>query len=156
MWVYASLAATLIGFIAGWQINGIRLNAEIAQLHATWNEAYAHQAKITSDKEHELNELNTKVETDNATKEKTINDAHAENLRLAADIERLQHATGSRGGTMPKTRCSCERTGNAAPSGLSDESISLLVQMAREADEATKYASTCHDWAVGVAKELHE
>jgi hypothetical protein len=154
MWIYPIIAMTVAGFLAGWQINGLRLNAEIAQLHATWNEAYANQAKITMDKEHELNQLNTQIEVDNAVKEKAINDVHDENIRLASDIERLQHTTSTRSSTMSKTNSPCKCTSTTTTTELSGESINLLVQMAREADEAARYANVCHDWAIGVTKEL--
>jgi hypothetical protein len=154
MWIYASLAAMTIGFLAGWQINGYKLNAEIAQLHATWNEAYANQAKITMDKEHELNQLNTQVELNNASKEKAINDTHDKNIKLANTVKRLQQSASSRSSTLSKTSNSCKCTGTTTTTELSGESINLLVQMAREADEAARYANICHDWAIGVTKEL--
>jgi hypothetical protein len=155
MWIYSIAAAMVISFFAGWYTNGLRLNAEIATLHATWNEAYANQAKITIDKEHELNQLNTQIEVNNAAKEKAINNAHDENIKLAADIKRLQHSTSKRGSTMPKTSTSCECTGSTAQSRFSDESINILVEMAREADQAARYANTCHEWAVGVTQQLN-
>jgi hypothetical protein len=154
MWFYPTIAAAVISFLAGWYINGLRLNAEIAQLHATWNEAYANQAKITMDKEHRLDQLNTQIEVTNADQAKAISDAHAENLKLAADIKRLQHSTGSSSSAVPKTSTACECTSSTAPSGLSDESVNLLVGMAKEADDAARYANVCHEWATGVAQEL--
>jgi hypothetical protein len=56
---------------------------------------------------------------------------------------------------MPKTSTTCKCSGTATQSGLSDESIGLLVEMAKDADEVAKYANTCHDWAVGVTEELN-
>jgi hypothetical protein len=155
MWIYSMVAAMAISFFGGWYINGLRLNAEIAQLHATWNEAYANQAKITADKEHALNQLNTQIEVNNATKEKAINAAHDENVKLAAAIKRLQHSTSSSGSTMPQTSTSYQCTGSTTTTEFSGESINLLVEMAREADDAARYANTCHDWAVGVTQELN-
>jgi hypothetical protein len=154
MWIYPTIAAAAVSFFAGWYVNGLRLNAEIAQLHATWNEAYANQSKITMAKEHKLNQLNTQIEVNNANQAKAINDAHADNLKLAADIKRLQHATSTRSSAVPNTNVACQCASTAAQSGFSDESVSLLVQMARDADEAARYANTCHQWAVGVAQEL--
>jgi hypothetical protein len=154
MWFYSALIAMFIGFLTGWQINGFRLNAEIAQLHATWNEAYANQVKITVDKEHELNQLNTKVEVNNASQAKAIDDAHAKNIKLAADTKRLQQSASSRSSAVPKTSVACQCASTTTTSGLSDESINLLVELAREADEAARYANTCHNWAVGVTQEL--
>jgi hypothetical protein len=154
MWFYPVVVALIIGFLAGWRVNGLRLGAEIDSLHATWNEAYANQAKITMDKEHELNQLNTQVEANNAAKEKAINDAHDKNVKLAADIKRLQQSTSAGGSAMPSTGAACKCTGAAPQSGLSDESISLLVELAKEADDAARYANTCHEWAVGTTKEL--
>jgi hypothetical protein len=155
MWLYSTIVAVVVSFFAGWYANGLRLNAEIATLHATWNEAYANQAKITIDKEHELNQLNTQIEVNNAAKEKAINDAHAENVRLAAAIKRLQHSTGSSSSTMPQTSITCQCASTTTTSGLSDEGINLLVEMAKEADDAARYANTCHDWAVGITQELN-
>jgi hypothetical protein len=91
---------------------------------------------------------------DNAAKEKAINDAHDENIKLASDIERLQHSTNSRNSAMSKTNSPCKCTSTTTTTELSGESINLLVQMAREADEAARYANVCHDWAIGVTKEL--
>jgi hypothetical protein len=155
MWIYSTVAAMAISFFAGWYMNGLRLNAEIAQLHATWNEAYANQAKIAMDKEHELSQLNTQIEVDNAIKEKSINDEHDKNIKLASDIEWLQHSTSTRSNTVPKANSSCQCTGTATTTELSGESINLLVQMAKDADDAARYANTCHDWAVGVTHELN-
>jgi hypothetical protein len=143
-----------ISFFGGWYLNGLRLNAEIAQLHATWNEAYANQAKLTVDKDNELNLLNTQIEVTNAAKEKAISDAHDENIRLASDIERLQHTTSASGSSLPKASNSCKCASAATTSEFSDASISFLIQLAREADEAARYASNCHDWAVGTVNEL--
>jgi hypothetical protein len=154
MWIYPTIAAAAVSFFAGWYVNGLRLNAEIAQLHATWNEAYANQSKITMDKEHALNRLNTQIEVDNANQEKAINDAHDKNTKLANTVKRLQHSASSRSSAVPKTSSSCQCAGTTSSTELSGESINLLVQMAREADEAARYANTCHQWAVGVTQEL--
>jgi hypothetical protein len=145
-----------ISFFAGWYINGWRLNAEIAQIHSTWNEAYANQTKITIDREREITQLNTRIEADNADKEKAINDAHTENLKLAADVERLQQSTNTGGGTMPKTNYPCKCASATPAAELPRESIDFLVELAKEADDAARYASVCHDWAVSVTKELNE
>jgi hypothetical protein len=155
MWIYSTIAAIAISFFAGWYMNGLRLNAEIAQLHATWNEAYANQAKITMDKEHALNQLNTQIEVNNATKEKAINDAYAENVKLVDTVKRLQQSTRTSGNTMSKTSSSCQCAVTTTESGLSGESINLLVQMAKDADDAARYANICHDWAIGVTQELN-
>jgi hypothetical protein len=155
MWIYSMVVAMVISFFGGWYMNGLRLDAEIAQLHATWNEAYANQAKITMDKEHALNQLNTQIEVNNATKEKAINDEHNKNIKLASDIERLQHSTNTHSNTVSKANSSCQCAGATTTTELSGESINLLVEMAREADDAARYANTCHDWAVGVAQELN-
>jgi hypothetical protein len=156
MWIYSAIAAAAISFLAGWYVNGLRLNTEIASLHATWNEAYANQAKITIGKEHELNQLNTQVEVDNANQAKAIDDAHVANLKLATAVKRLQHTASSGDSTVPNANNSCQCAGAATKSGFSGESIDLLVTLAREADNAAKYANTCHEWAVGVTKELDE
>jgi hypothetical protein len=156
MRVYFLIAAMTVGFFTGWYVNGWRLNAEIDSLHATWNEAYANQAKITIDKEHKLNQLNTQVEVNNVNQAKAIDDAHVENLKLATTVKRLQHAASSSNSTMPKTSNSCQCTSSTTKSGFSDESINLLVELAREADDAARYANTCHEWAIGVTQELDE
>jgi hypothetical protein len=149
---YFILAAILIGFFIGWSVNGWRLNAEIDSLHATWNEAYSNQVKATLDKEHDISQLNTQIEVNNANKAKAIDNAHAENIKLVTTVERLQHSASSSSSTMPKTSNSCQCTSSTATSGLSDESINLLVELAEKADEAARYASTCHEWAVGVTQ----
>jgi hypothetical protein len=154
MWIYSTIVVTVISFFAGWYANGLRLNAEITSLHATWNEAYANQTKITMDKEHDLSQLNTQIEVNNANQEKAINDAHAENIKLADAIERLQYSTGSRSSTMPKASVTCKCASSTATTELSGESISLLVELAKEADDAARYANTCHEWAVGTVQEL--
>ncbi|MCI4410204.1 MAG: hypothetical protein JHC38_00875 [Thiotrichales bacterium] len=154
MWIYPTIAAAAVSFFAGWYVNGLRLNAEIAQLHATWNEAYANQSKITMDKEHALNRLNTQIEVDNANQEKAINDAHDKNIKLAADVKRLQQSARTSGSTLPSANNSCYCASETAASEFSNESVRLLVQMAREADEAARYANTCHQWATGVTQEL--
>jgi hypothetical protein len=154
MWIYSTIAAMAVSFFAGWYVNGLRLNAEIESLHATWNEAYSNQSRITMAKEHRLDQLNTQIEVNNANQAKAINDARDKNIRLAADVERLQHTASSRSSTMPKTSTTCKCTSESATSGLSDESIGLLVELAKEADDAARYANTCHEWAVGVTQEL--
>jgi hypothetical protein len=154
MWLYSIVAAMAVSFFAGWYVNGWRLNAEIESLHAAWNEAYSNQVKATRDKEHELNQLNTQVEVNNANQAKAINDAHDKNIKLADTVKRLQHSTSSSNRTMPKTSATCKCASATTTSGLSDESINLLVELAREADDAARYANTCHQWAVGVTQEL--
>jgi hypothetical protein len=154
MWIYSTIAAATLSFLAGWFVNGWRLNAEIESLHATWNEAYANQTKITMDKEHEIDQLNTQIEVNNANQAKAIDDAHDENIKLAADVEWLQQSTNTSSSPMPKTSTACKCTSKPTTSGLSEESINLLVELAREADEAARYANSCHDWAVGITQEL--
>jgi hypothetical protein len=105
-------------------------------------------------KEHKLNQMNTQIEVNNANQAKAINDAHAENIKLSADIKRLQHSASASGSSLPNTSTSCKCASTAATSGFSDESINLLVNLAREADDAARYANTCHEWAVGITKEL--
>jgi hypothetical protein len=156
MWIYSTIAAMAVSFFAGWYVNGWRLNAEIESLHATWSEAYAKQAKLTLDKEHDLNQLNAQIEVNNANKAKAIDDAHVKNLKLATTVKRLQHTASANWRTLPKTSTACKCTSSTATSGLSDESINLLVKMAREADDAARYANTCHNWAVGVAQGLNQ
>jgi hypothetical protein len=154
MRVYFLIAVMTVGFFAGWDVNGWRLNAEIESLHAAWNEAYSNQVKATLDKEHDLNQLNTQIEVNNANQAKAIDDAHVENLKLATAVKRLQHSTSSSNRTMPKTSTACQCASTTTQSGFSDESISLLVELAREADDAARYANTCHNWATGVTQEL--
>jgi hypothetical protein len=154
MRIYFVIAAITVGFFAGWYVNGWRLNAEIAQLHATWNEAYSNQVKATLDKEHDLSQLNTQIEVNNEKQAKAIDDAHVKNIKLATTIKRLQHTANRRSSTMPKTSNACQCTSSATTSGFSDESVNLLVELAREADDTAKYANTCHEWAVGVTQEL--
>jgi hypothetical protein len=154
MWFYSTIAAAAISFFAGWYVNGLRLNAEITQLHAAWNEAYSNQVKATLDKEHELNQLNTQIEVNNANKAKAIDEAHVENLKLATTIKWLQRSASGSNSAMPKTSTACQCAGTTTTSGFSDESIDLLVTLAREADDAARYANTCHEWAVGATQEL--
>jgi hypothetical protein len=106
------------------------------------------------DKERELNQLNVQVEANNANQAKAINDAHDKNIKLAADIKRLQQSASVGNGPMPNADNSCKCASTTTQSEFSNESISLLVNLAREADDAARYANTCHEWAVGVAKEL--
>jgi hypothetical protein len=56
---------------------------------------------------------------------------------------------------MPKTSNSCQCASSTTTSGFSDEGINLLVELAREADDAARYANACHNWAVGVTQELN-
>jgi hypothetical protein len=154
MWIYSTIIAMAISFFAGWYMNGLRLNAEIDSLHATWNEAYANQTKITMDKEHELNQLNTQIEVNNANQEKTINNTHDENIKLADTVKRLQQSTSVRSSTMPKAGTTCKCASATTATELSGESVNLLVELAKDADEAARYANTCHDWAIGVTEEL--
>jgi hypothetical protein len=91
----------------------------------------------------------------NAIKARAIDDAHAENIKLAADVKRLQHAASGSNRTMPKTSNSCQCASSTTTSGFSDEGINLLVELAREADDAARYANACHNWAVGVTQELN-
>jgi hypothetical protein len=156
MRVYFIIAAMTVGFSTGWYVNGLKLNAEIAQLHAAWNEAYSNQVKATLDKEHELNQLNTQIEVNSVNQAKAIDDAHVKNIKLATTVKRLQHTARSRNRTMPKTSTACQCTSSTTTSGLSDESVNLLVELAREADDAARYANTCHEWAIGVTQELDE
>jgi hypothetical protein len=156
MRVYFLIAAMVVGFFAGWFVNGWRLNAEIQSLHAAWNEAYSNQVKATLDKEHDINQLNTTIEVNNAIKARAIDDAHAENIKLATTVKRLQHSASSSNRTMPKTSNASQCASSTTTSGFSDESINILVELAREADDAARYANTCHQWAVGVTQELDE
>jgi hypothetical protein len=155
MRAYFLIVAMVVGFFTGWYVNGWRLNAEIDSLHATWNEAYANQAKLTADKEHELNQLNTQIEVKNEKQAKAIDDAHVENLKLATAVKRLQHTASSSNSAMPKTSTACQCASPTATGGFSDESVNLLVELAREADDAARYAITCHEWAVGVTQGLN-
>jgi hypothetical protein len=150
------ITAMIVGFFTGWYVNGLRLNAEIEQLHAAWNEAYSNQVKATLDKEHDLNQLNTQIEVKNEKQAKAIDDAHVENLKLATTVKRLQHAASSSNRTMPKTSNASQCASSTTTSGFSDESINILVELAKEADDAARYANTCHEWAIGVTQELDE
>ena len=67
---YAVISAVI--FQIGWQVNGWRLQGEIDQLHAAWNEAYANQAQATLDKERAINELNMQIEVNNEAQAKAI------------------------------------------------------------------------------------
>jgi hypothetical protein len=145
-----ALVVSAVAFSAGWLANGWRLGEQIEQLHATWNQAYANQTQATLDKERELNEFNRQVEVQHATQVKAINDAYASNLKLADAVKRMQQPTRRSNGTLPANHSTCQYASTAAASDLSTESVQLLVELAREADDAARYANTCHQWAVGV------
>jgi hypothetical protein len=150
---YAAAAAVIIAFLSGWNINGWRLKAEIDQLHATWNQAYANQAQATIDKERELNQLNTQIEVQNATQAQTINDAYTDNIKLADTVKRMQRSTRLSNSAMPNNNHACQCTNTATISEFSEQSVQLLVELAKEADDAARYANNCHQWAVGVSEK---
>ena len=154
MWFYSTIAAAAVSFFTGWYVNGLRLNAEIESLHSTWNEAYSNQVKVTLDKEHDLSQLNVQIEANNVNQAKTIDAAHVENIKLVTVVKRLQHAASSSNSAMSKTSITGQCANSTTTCGLSDESIDLLVELAREADDTARYANTCHEWAVGVTQEL--
>jgi hypothetical protein len=57
---------------------------------------------------------------------------------------------------VSKTNSSCQCAGTTTESVLSGEGINLLVELAKDADDAARYANTCHDWAIGVSEELNK
>lgn len=147
-----ALVVSVVAFSAGWLVNGWRLGEQIEQLHATWNQAYANQAQATLEKERELNEFNRQVEVQHATQVKAINDAYASNIKLADTVKRMQQSTRRSNSTLSENNSPCQCASTAAASDLSTESVQLLVELAREADDAARYANTCHQWSVGVAQ----
>lgn len=151
--IYSILAVALLSFAAGWQANGWRLHGEIDQLHATWNQAYANQTQAVLETERKNTELNNQIEVNNEAQAKAIDDAHDVNVKLADDIKRLQQSTSRSVCTMPKNHSACQCASNTTQSEFSGASIDLLIQLAREADDAARYANVCHEWAISITGE---
>lgn len=148
--LYSVVAVGVLAFAAGWTANDWRLQGKIDQLHATWNEAYANQTQATLEKERAINELNTHIEVNNAAQAKAIDDAHDANARLADTVKRMQQSASRGIRTVSKNDCTCECAVSPATGEFSGASIDLLVELAREADDAARYANVCHEWAVTI------
>lgn len=153
---YLTLIGLIITFFAGWNINGWRLNAEIAQLHVTWNQAYSNQVQLTLNTERDLTKLNQQLETDHATTQQKIHQLYTDNRSLAQQLGGLRDPASANWRTLPKTDTTCQCAGAAREGRLSDQATQFLLELARDADSAAEYANTCHQWAVGVTQELNQ
>jgi hypothetical protein len=152
--IYGTIAVALLSFAAGWQANGLRLNAEIDQLHATWNQAYANQTQAIIEKERDLTTLNNKLETEHATATQAIGALYDDNRRLASRIG-MRDPTPTRRSTLPATNATSQCTSATTESRLSDEATQFLLELARDADNAAQYANLCHQWAVGSTEVIN-
>lgn len=152
MKTYAIIA--LVSFAAGWTVNEWRLQGEIDQLHATWNEAYANQAQATLEKERELNQLNVTVETLHHETQQQIDAVYRHNHELVAQLGGMRDP-GKRERPLPKSNGACQCQCPACDSGLSGEASQFLLELARDADRVAAYANSCHQWALGVEQSTN-
>lgn len=153
---YLSLIGLIASFLAGWHINGWRLNADIESLHATWNQAYSNQVQLTLNTERDLTKLNQHLETSHASANQKIHQLYVDNRRLAQQLGGLRDPASANWRTLPKTDTTCQCAGAAREGRLSDQATQFLLELARDADSAAEYANTCHQWAVGVTQELNQ
>lgn len=153
---YLSIIGLIAAFLAGWNVNGLRLNAEIAQLHVTWNQAYSNQVQRTLNTERDLAKLNQQLETDHATTEQKIHHLYTDNRRLAQQLGGLRDNASANWRTLSKTDPACQCANTASEGRLSDQATQFLLELARDADSAAEYANTCHQWAIGVTQQLNQ
>lgn len=151
------IVSFIAGSIVGWAINGWRLDSKIDHINTVWNEAYTNQTKTVLDQERKNQELNNQIEVDNAEQAKQIDVAHAVNIKLSNDIKRMQQSASGSSSPMSKNNGSCQCAGSTtAHVEFSAESNELLVEMAKQADDAARYANNCHKWATQIIENGDE
>lgn len=154
--IYLIPIVWIASFLAGWHINGWRLNADMASLHATWNQAYSNQVQLTLNTERDLTQLNQHLETSHASANQKIHQLYTDNRRLAQQLGGLRDPVSANWRTLPKTDTSCQCADTTREGRLSDQATQFLLELARDADTAAEYANTCHQWAIGVTQELNQ
>ena len=94
-------------------------------------------------------ELARTLEVNHAQNRQQLDQALADNRRLARDIGGLRDP-GARAdgcGTVPTTAPGTGLAVRPAPTGrLSDEAAEFLLEFARDADRAAEYAGLCYGW----------
>jgi hypothetical protein len=148
----AAISAFIIGATSTWWITASykenKYKAIISQMRLDAASALADATKRSLDIERENNDLAYKLEVQNAETRKTLDDVHADNLRLASEYSGLydSYAAASNCTVSTDPKSSTKPSTQASGSRLSDPLAKLLLSESRRADEAAAYAATCYQW----------
>jgi hypothetical protein len=148
----AAISAFIIGATSTWWITASykenKYKAIISQMRLDAASALADATKRSLDIERENNDLAYKLEVQNAETRKTLDDVHADNLRLASEYAGLydRYASASHCAVSSDPSASTKPVTPPAGGRLSDPLAKLLLSESRRADEAAAYAATCYQW----------
>lgn len=121
----------------------------ISTAHEQEAKVVAEQWKIALSYQKWINELNDKIEVENAKAQKSINDLRASNNTLASRVR-----------TVPAQADTCPMPGDVQSAGSGDAATTAselfpvgtaktLVEFAARADEVTEVARACQGWVRG-------
>lgn len=148
----AAVSAFIFGATCTWWITASykenKYKAILSEMNIKAAHALADATKRSLAIERENNELAYKLEVQNAETRKTLDDVHADNLRLASEYAGLYDRYASASSCPVSTDSIASPKPVTPPSGgrLSDPLAKLLLSESRRADEAAAYAATCYQW----------
>lgn len=148
-----AIAAFTAGAGSGWLATATYKDARHGAAVATQRAEAARvmqEATEAMAKAQRLNfELANTLETTHAQSREKLDQALADNRRLARDLGGLRDPGHRPGGgcTVPATPDTTGQPDTATASGrLSNEASEFLLEFARQADRAAEYAQLCHAW----------
>lgn len=142
-----------LGALGSWWLTATykdaRFNAAKAALQAEAAKALADATQHVLDVQRKNTELANTLEIAHAQNRTTLDQALADNRRLARELGGLRDPGYRPGGDCAVPSAS-NTTGQsdvaAAPGRLSDQASDFLLEFARQADRAAEYSQLCHAW----------
>ena len=154
--ILAALASLLLGSVAATWITASYKEHKYTSIIATMRLDAANALAVATsraiEKERENNRLATELEVAHNEYRTKLDDAQADNLRLASEYSGLydRHAATNNCAVPSSPSASSGSTKPPAGAKLSDQLTQLLFSETRRADEAAAYAQTCYGWVKNI------
>jgi hypothetical protein len=151
--ILAAVLAMGTGALGSWWLTftykDTRHNAAMATLKAEASTALADATQRVLDVQRRNQDLANNLEVTHAKNRNNLDQALADNRRLARELGGLRDPGAQPGGgcTVPSASDTTgQPDGAATPGRLSDQASDFLLEFARQADRAAEYAQLCHAW----------
>lgn len=151
--ILAAVLAMGTGALGSWWLTSTykdaRHNAAMATLKAEASTALADATQHVLDVQRRNQDLANNLEVTHAKNRNNLDQALADNRRLARELGGLRDPGARPGGgcTVPSASdITGQPDDTATPGRLSDQASDFLLEFARQADRAAEYAQLCHAW----------
>lgn len=145
IYVIFFVAAFFSGMGSMWQYKETKTKYLIEKIERELAESHKVAVDELREKEKESRELADSIGIKYYELQKKHDDIYRYNNELASQLERMQLQGTDRNG-LSAGNSSSNTVNSTATTNISREDIQLLIEFAREADEAARYGMMCFEW----------